>query len=80
MYAYQNTFNSVKQKMKFLRSRNQPTILISYIMWVRDLMAIMWYVNSAAGVRFPACARSPMLTLSKSANLNQSLNGGLLLD
>ena len=29
--------------------------------------------NSAAGVQFPACARSRMLTLGKLANLNHSL-------
>ena len=36
--------------------------------------------NSASGIQFPACARSRMLTLGKLANLNHSLNGGLLLE
>ena len=54
-------------------------ILDALFMWVRGLiMAIN--ANSATGVRFPACARSRMLTLDKLANLNHSLNGGLLLD
>ena len=40
----------------------------------------IWNVNSAAGVQFPGCARSRMLTLGKSVNLDHSLNGGLLLE
>ena len=40
----------------------------------------MWDASSATQVRFPACARSRMLTLSKLTILIHSLNGDLLLE
>ena len=40
----------------------------------------MWDANFATGIQFSACVRLRMLlTLGKFANLNHSLNGGLLL-
>ena len=40
----------------------------------------MWDTKSAVSIQFPVCARLRMLTLGKTANLNNSLNGGFLLD
>ena len=40
----------------------------------------MWDAYSATGVQFPACVSTDADLIGKLANLNHSLNGGLLLD
>ena len=62
-------------------TRNVQTSLeYSLTLWVRGLMAINVGCEFSGRGSIPGVCRSRVLTLGKLANLNQNLNGGLLLN